>query len=145
MFSGLPSCTKRDLLSLLGKLNFAASVVVAGHTFMRRWWDATLAVPEQHNCITLRQSCHADLAWWRYPLDTWNGRSFFLQPGWSHAPHMHLFPHASGTLGHGAFLAVIAFLAPGSLTSRHALSPTNNSNRSHWRAKHGVTSRPLSG
>ena len=104
MFSGLPSCTKRDLLSLLGKLNFAASVVVAGRTFMRRLWDATLAVPELHHRITLSESCRADLAWWRYLLDTWNGRSFFLQPGWSPAPHMHLFTDASGTLGYGAFL-----------------------------------------
>ena len=63
IFSGLPSCTQRDLLSLLGKLNFATSVVVAGRTFMRRLWDATLAVPELHYRITLSQSCRADLAW----------------------------------------------------------------------------------
>ena len=103
MFSGLPSCTKRDLLSLLGKLNFAASVVAAGRTFMSRLWDATLAVPKLHYRITLSQSCRDDLAWWRYLLDTWNGQSFFLQPGWSPAPHMHLFTDASGTLGYGAF------------------------------------------
>ena len=76
----------------------------AGRTFMRRLWDATLAVPELHYRITLSESCRADLAWWRYLLDTWNGRSFFLQPGWSPAPHMHLFTDASGTLGYGAFL-----------------------------------------
>ena len=70
---------------------------------MRRLWDATLAVPELHYRITLTQSCHADLAWWRYLLDTWNGRSFFLQPGWSPAPHMHLLTDASGTLGYGAY------------------------------------------
>ena len=104
MFSGLPLRTKRDLLSLLGKLNFATSVVMAGRTFMRRLWDATLAVPELHYRITLSQSCRADLVWWRYLLDTWNGRSFFLQPGWSPAPHMHLFTDASGTLGYGTFL-----------------------------------------
>ena len=103
MFSGLPSCTKRDLFSLLGKLNFAASVVVAGRTFMRRLWDATLAVPELHYRMTLSQSRRADLVWWRYLLDTWNGRSFFLQPGWSPAPHMHLFTDASGTLGYGTY------------------------------------------
>ena len=101
MFSGLPSCTKRDLLSLLGKLNFAASVVVAGRTFMRRLWDATL--PELHYRITLTQSCRADLAGWRYLQDTWNGRSFLFQPGWSPAPRMHLFTDASGTLGYGAY------------------------------------------
>ena len=36
-------------------------------------------------------------------------------------------------------LAVVGFLAPGSLTSRHAVSPTKNSTRSQWRAQHGVT------
>ena len=89
--------------TVLGKLNFATSVVVAGRTFMHCLWDATLAVPELHYRITLSQSCRADLAWWCYLLDTWNGRSFFLQPGWSPAPHMHLFTDASGTLGYGAY------------------------------------------
>ena len=70
---------------------------------MRHLWDATLAIPELHYRITLSQSRHADLAWWRYLLDTWNGWSFFLQPGWSPAPHMHLFTDASKTLGYGAF------------------------------------------
>ena len=43
---------------------------------------------------------------WRDGATSWtlgNGRSFFLQPGWSPAPHMHLFTDASGTLRYGAY------------------------------------------
>ena len=58
---------------------------------------------------------------------------------------MHLFTDASERLATAPFLAVVGFPAPGSLTSRHAVSPAKNSTRSHWRAQHGVTSGPLSG
>ena len=59
-----------------------------------------------HPCRTRATLPHYSqpfMAWWRYLLDTWNGRSFFLQPGWSPAPHIHLFTDASGTLGYGAY------------------------------------------
>ena len=102
-FSGLTSCSKRDLLSLLGKLNFAASVVTAGRTFMRRLWDATLSVPELYHRVSLGPTCQADLTWWRYLLDHWNGRSFFLDPRWRTATDMHLYTDAAGSIGYGAF------------------------------------------
>lgn len=102
-FLGLHTCTKRELLSLLGKLNFAASVVHAGRPFMRRLWDAALTVPELHHHLCLNSTCRADLTWWRYLLDRWNGRSFFLHQEWIPAPHMQLYTDAAGSAGYGAF------------------------------------------
>ena len=103
VFSKEPHCTKRDLLSLLGKLNFAASVIVAGRTFMRRLWDAAARAPELHHRIILGPNSRADLQWWQHLLAHWNGKSFFLKPTWTPAPDLHLFTDAAGSVGHGAY------------------------------------------
>ena len=82
MFSGLPSCTKRDLLSLLGKLNVAASVVVASRTFMRHLWDAPLPYPSYTTAL-LSASLAAPI--WRGGTTSWTlgmgGRSSSSQAG----------------------------------------------------------------
>ena len=145
MFSGLPSCTKRDLLSPLGKLNLPS----------RSSW------PVAHSCtaggmpLLPYPSYTTALLFTSHATPIWRGGATSWTPGMgvrsssSQAGRQPLtctsLPIPLERLATAPFLAVIAFLAPGSLTSRHALSPTNNSTRSHWRAKHGVTSRPLSG
>ena len=102
-FTACSSCTKRDLLSLLGKLNFAASVVAAGRTFMRRLWDCASSVPELYHRVQLAAPCKADLQWWKYLLARWNGRSFFLHRHLSLAPSLHLYTDAAGSVGYGAY------------------------------------------
>ena len=42
-------CTKRELLSLIGKLAFAAKVIPAGRIFLRRLIDASTTVPLLHH------------------------------------------------------------------------------------------------
>ena len=101
-FTACNSCTKRDL-SLLGKLNFAASVVAAGHTFMRRLWDCASSMPELYHRVQLAALCKADLRWQNYLLARWNGRSFFLHHHLSLAPFLHRCTDAAGSVGHGAY------------------------------------------
>ena len=104
MFTSRSSCTKRDLLSLLGKPNFAASVVVAGRTFMRCLWHCASSVPELYHHVKLTAPGEADLQWWKYLLSQWNGRSFFLHQHLSPASSLHLYTDAAGSIGYGAFL-----------------------------------------
>ena len=51
LFTTRRTCTKSDLLSLLGKLNIAASVVVSACTFMRRLWDCVASVHELYHHV----------------------------------------------------------------------------------------------
>lgn len=95
-------CTKRELLSLLGKLNFAARVVPSGRTFMRRLFDRACATRALHHHVDLTLPCRRDLGWWHWLLNTWNGRSFFLHPEWTPAPNIHLSTDAAGSHGYGA-------------------------------------------
>ena len=44
-----------------------------------------------------------DLRWWQEFATPWNGRSFFLLPDWTPAPHLQLFTDSSGTIGFGAY------------------------------------------
>lgn len=97
--------TQRELDSLLGKLSFAARVVVPGRTFMRRLWDLNtkFAQAKPFFTITLSDECRKDLNWWDHLLTNWNGRSFFLHSVWTPAEDLGLYTDASGSLGWGAY------------------------------------------
>ena len=95
--------SQRNLESLLGKLSFAARVIVPGQTFMRRLWSVCARYQEPHFTIVLSQDCIADLNWWIKLLADWNGKSFFLHPDWTPSPDLQLFTDASGTRGWGAY------------------------------------------
>ena len=82
------SCPKRELLSLIGTLSFAAKVVPAGRTFLRRMIDLSTSAAGLDQVIPLSQSFSLDLQWWREFATAWNGRSFFLLPHWTPAPHL---------------------------------------------------------
>ena len=72
-----PCCsgTKRDLLSLIGFLNHAASVVKPGRTFLRSLIDTSTSVKALNHNILLPARARADVAWWYKSLRTWNGVS----------------------------------------------------------------------
>ena len=58
------SCTKRDLLSLIGHLQHACKVVRYGRTFLRRMINLSAQVKELHHHIRLNASFRSDLHWW---------------------------------------------------------------------------------
>ena len=70
-----PSCTKRELLSLIGKLSFAAKVVKPGRLFLRRLIDLSTTVSRLSHHIHLNKEAKADLLWWQEFLISWNGVS----------------------------------------------------------------------
>ena len=101
---GKRTCTKRQLLSLIGKLAFTCKVVPPGRIFLRRLIDLSTTVGPIHHHITLNSEARADLLWWQEFLPEWSGSSLLLESHWSLAPDMELFTDASN-LGYGAFWA----------------------------------------
>lgn len=101
-FNTRQKCTKRELLSLIGKLAFAAKVVPAGRIFMRRLIDATTTVPHLHHHLRLSKEIRADIQWWLHFAHRWNGTSFFLEHQWTPSPAFQLYTDAS-QLGYGCY------------------------------------------
>ena len=66
-------CTKRELLSLIGLLAFAAKVVKPGRMFLRRLIDLSTTVDSLHYYIYLNSEARADISWWQQFLPEWNG------------------------------------------------------------------------
>ena len=102
-WSARSTCTKVELLSLIGTLSFAAKVVPAGRTFLRRAIDLSSTVPRLRDTIALNEGFRLDLEWWAAFATPWSGRSLFLLPHWTPAPDIHLFTDSSGGVGFGAF------------------------------------------
>jgi len=97
---GVPhrSGRKRELLSLIGLLNHAATVVKPGRTFLRSQIDASTTVTALDHHVTLTTKARGDIAWWFYWTETWNGVSLFpaAEPG------EFIYSDASGSWGCGA-------------------------------------------
>ena len=95
--------TKRELLSLIGKLAFAARAVPAGRLFLRRLITLSTKVRSLHHRVRLNEEARADICWWNSFLPTWNGTAAFLYPKTTDAHHLELFTDASGTHEWGAY------------------------------------------
>jgi len=82
-------CTKRELLSLIGKLSFTCKVIPLGRIFLRRLIDLSTTVKKLHHHLPLSQEAKLDSKWWLEILPQWSGRS--LIPGhpavqWNFSP-----------------------------------------------------------
>ena len=95
--------TKRELLSLIGKLSFAARAVPAGRLFLRRLISLASTVAHLHHRIRLNAEARADITWWRTFLPTWNGTAKFIDPNSVQVTDMLLYTDASGSDGCGAY------------------------------------------
>ena len=102
-WTGRTSCTKRQLLSLIGKLSFVARVVKCGRTFLRRMIDQTKKARYLHHRITLDVTTFTDISWWISYLPTRNGISMFCDNTWSTNADLELWTDASDT-GVGGYL-----------------------------------------
>ena len=96
------SCTKSELLSLIGNLHHFSSVVKPGRTFLRQMIDLSKLQVNLDGHLRLIMEFRADLCWWTTFLDTWNGVSVIAA--------LHRCPidakvtsDASGPWGCGAF------------------------------------------
>ena len=97
---GKRRCTKRHLLSMIGKLSFADKVVKPGRLFLRRLIDLAKTVARLNHHIVISSEAREDILWWHQFLCTWNGVSLIQEPIVD-SDKFTLFTDASGTLGFG--------------------------------------------
>ena len=82
--------TKCHLLSLIGKLAFAAKAIPAGRLFVRSLITLSTRVARLHHQLYLNKQARADISWWMDFLPTWNGTAHFIDPNSIHAPDLDL-------------------------------------------------------
>ena len=85
-FNSRHKCSKRELLSLIGRLAFAAKFIPAGHMFLRRLIEASTTVTSLHHHLRITKPIRADLDWWLTFASQWNGKAFFLDHDWTPSP-----------------------------------------------------------
>ncbi len=96
------TCTKRQLLSLIGQLQHACCVVRPGRSFLRRMIDLSKSVRSMERVIRLNVGFRSDLQWWSSFLHRWNGVGMMagaVQSRWS----VMVTSDASGSWGCGAY------------------------------------------
>ena len=88
--------TLKDLQSIIGLLNFACSVIIPGRVFLRRLINLTMGRKKPYHFIRVNTEVKKDLRIWQTSLDSFNGKSFFLEKGWSSSYSLFFFilmPH----------------------------------------------------
>lgn len=95
-------CKKRELQSIIGLLQHAATVVRPGRSFVRRMIDLlkTAKKPEHH--IRLNAAFRSDLKWWQVFCASWNGVSM-LTATHTTQPDTVITTDASGGWGCGGY------------------------------------------
>ena len=94
-------CTQKELQSLAGHLQHAASIVRPGRSFIRRLYDLQARVPKPHHHVHLSVGIRSDLSWWRTYIEQWNGVTF-LSACAPVPPSISFETDASGSWGAGA-------------------------------------------
>ena len=103
MLQGRHKCTKRELLSLIGKLSFSCKILPAGRIFLRRLIDLTTTIKHLHHHVRITTNARLDLRWWLDFLPSWSGKTLILESHWTPSTRMQLSTDASGTIGWGAY------------------------------------------
>ena len=94
------SCTKRELLQLLGHMNFASRVILADRDFVSYLLSLASSVSELHHYVHLNSECRQDLFMWMEFLTNWNGISFFFyDTEFTSSFDIHLRTDAASTAG----------------------------------------------
>ncbi|XDV36891.1 hypothetical protein PO909_006605 [Leuciscus waleckii] len=102
-FSSLQTVSKRDMLSLLGHLNFAMSIIPQGRAFISRLLTLTHSVEKLSDQIHLDDGCLSDIQFWKRLLSEWNGISFFYHDIFESSIELQLFTDATPSIGFGGF------------------------------------------
>jgi len=101
-WAGRRSCSKRQLLQLVGKLAFAARVVRKGRAFLGRLISLAKGLRCLHFRTRLSVEARRDIEWWAKSLVVHNGVSLFPK-AWSSDLVTHIFTDASN-YGYGAWM-----------------------------------------
>ena len=78
LFSCRTRASKKQLQSLIGKLNWAASVVYGGRVFLRNLINAMAKLKSDSHKVRLRAELLTDIYWWLTFMSTFNCKSIIL-------------------------------------------------------------------
>ena len=87
----------REMESLPGHLCHAATAVRPGHLFIHQFFALLPSATKPYHHIKLNLSVRADLAWWLFFLQEWNGVSLFS----TGLPSVHIYSEKSGPFSCG--------------------------------------------
>ena len=87
--------TKRQLLSLIGKLMFVCRVVKPGRIFVQRLINLSKSVSCLHHKVRITSDAIMDIQWWLQFLPSWNRKSVFYNVHWIDSDVLHLYTDAS--------------------------------------------------
>jgi len=93
-------CTKRQLLSLIGKLSFISQAVRAGRTFLRCLIGLSKKARFLHFKLKINKQARSNIDWWIRCLRPHNGVFMFPKP-WVPENTFHIFTDASNVGGAG--------------------------------------------
>lgn len=95
LWSHKKSCTKRQLLSLIGKLEFLCRVVRHGRSFLRRLIELSKKVKLLHHKLRLNCSAKCDIKWWVDLMPRFHGISMMYDENWISSDKLQLWTDAS--------------------------------------------------
>ena len=98
---GKKNITLRELNSLIGKLQFATSVVLPGRAFLRRMHDLIIGITKPYYFVRLYHEVKQDLQTWLDFLLIYNDKTIITQPSRSYSSYLHMLTDAS-KMGFGA-------------------------------------------
>ncbi|XP_061162686.1 uncharacterized protein LOC133171907 [Saccostrea echinata] len=102
-FQSRKSCTKRELLQLLGHLNFASRVILPGRSFVSHLIALSTTVKQLHHYVKINEQCREDMQMWLSFLSNWNGINLFYSMSQITSEELNLYTDASATVGYGGF------------------------------------------
>ncbi|XP_069022825.1 uncharacterized protein [Embiotoca jacksoni] len=96
-----PSCTKRQLLSLLGFLNFALRIIPQGRSFISHLLSLASFTPSLIDPVSMETPSRTEMQMWLHLLSNWNGITFFYDDQLSNPEDIQLYTDAAPSAGFG--------------------------------------------
>lgn len=93
------ACTLKEIQSLVGVLNFVCSVILPGRAFLRRFIQFTMQVSENQKFVSINKEYKDDMAMWLVFLDSYNGKTMFLDEKFNSSNTLHLYTDAAQSKG----------------------------------------------
>lgn len=91
----------RQLLSLLGHLNYAIRIIPQGRSFLSHLLSVAASAENLQTHVTLDNACQTELKLWHQFLSSWNGISFFYDDHITKPEDIQLYTDAAPSIGFG--------------------------------------------
>ncbi|XP_072522621.1 uncharacterized protein [Salminus brasiliensis] len=111
-FLSSPTCTKQQLLTLLGHLNYVTWIIPQGRSFISHLLHLASSVQTLHHTVMLDDSCLLELKFWLALLHHWNGISFFYKDIVGDPADIQLFTDAAPSTGFRGYYNGCWFASP---------------------------------